>query len=551
MNPKTRRKMPRGTILNSQGKTITANPAPSGGTSFGWRQNRINSAREYLNPLRGLTLSRAVMLAEDYQLGRMADLQWTYFFVEGTDPDMIALLALRVGRIVEMDYNLSPEEGADKKLIEEQTDYLTEMLSGIDNLYQGIEHMALAPFRGFAHAEMIENADGDITHFEIVDQWNLVRDGMRGPWKYNPTAQTVDYGALAGEPLPMDRFLYREVPRPINRYALLKFIKSNLSEKDWDAFNEIYNVPGGVVIGPPDVAEEDEAEYEAAAQDVAMGGSGYLPHGSTYVPNEMPHDPATFKQRLDHLTAKLVLAGTGGKLTMLTESGSGTLAGGAHSEVFDRISAADAMLISECVNKQIIASRLEAKFPGQDQVVYFSLAAQEETNAAAAVEQVSKLSLAGYQVAPEQVTQKTGWVVTLKPTPAAPDLTGGLSDFAKVANRRRILNTALAAAKEARFQAHALADLTEADRARLAPLQAQADAVAAAKSPAEYRAALLKLQGALPGLEKQILNGRPDLEQAFEQVLSTAFLNGAAEAANSAITALPVSSPLPGSQKPS
>ena len=47
--------------------------------------------------------------------------------------------------------------------------------------------------------------------------------------------------------------LIREARRHVNRIALTKFIRANLSSKDWDAFIEIYGVPGGVVIGPPNV----------------------------------------------------------------------------------------------------------------------------------------------------------------------------------------------------------------------------------------------------------------------------------------------------------
>ena len=533
-SPNSQRRLPRGTILNRQGQPIVALTAPSGGVNAVARTERLNAAREYLNPLRGLTISRAARLLEDYQLGRMADLQWTYLFAEQTDPDMIALLALRIGRVVEMDYNLAPEEEADEAAFERQKDHLVEKLAAIDNLYEGIEHLAMAPFRGYAHAEKLFNADGDIHHLEIVDQWNVVRDGMRGEWKWNPTARACDYGACSGPVLPLEKFLYRESRRPINRYALLKMIRASLSEKDWDAFNEIYNVPGGVVIGPPDVDPDDESEYETAAQRVAEGGSGYLPHGSTYVPNKMPHDPATFKQRLDYLSEKLVLAGTGGKLTMLAESGSGTLAGGAHRDVFDQIAAAEARRISEVINRQLVAPWLEEAFPGQPQLAYFALAPNEETDSGAAVEQVLKLAQAGYQVEAEQVTQKTGWVVTLKPAPDPSTLNSQLSTSAAAAEQ--IANRATSA----RFEAHAAAALNEADRARLAPLQARVDALRTAADPAAYAVALRELKGALPALERTIVSGRPELAAAFEQIFASAFANGMAEAASKVGRHVPV-----------
>lgn len=526
------RKLPRGTILNRRGEPVVALTAPSGAVDPTNRLARINAAREYLNPLRGLTIARAISMLEDYQLGRMADLQWCYFFAEQTDADMIALLALRIGRLLEMDYNIDQEEESDDGLFARQRDLLVEKLAAIDNLYEAIEHLAMAPFRGFAHAEKCYNPAGEIHHLEIVDQWNVVRDGMRGGWKYNPTARTTDFLGCSGAALPMEQFLCREARRPINRFALLKFVRGGLADKDWDAFNEIYNVPGGVVTGPPDVDPEDEAEYESAARRVAEGGSGYLPHGSTYTPNAMPHDPGTFKLRLDYLSEKLVLAGTGGKLTMLTAAGSGTLAGGAHSEVFDRIAAAEARRISEIINRQLVAEWLGDAFPGQPQVAYFTLAANEEQNSTAAVDEVSKLCQAGYQVDPEQVAQRTGWIVTLKPATAPFDPAGQPAPDAFLANRRVLRNSAAVAAGEARFDAHAVDLLSAADRLRLAPLQSRVDAVRAAATPEAYATALAELKAALPALERDLLVGRPYLATAFEQIFATAFANGAAQAAS-------------------
>ncbi len=383
-------RLPVGTILNSAGKPVKAIAAPSGASSGETRIDKLNAWREDYNPLRGLTITRAVQLLEDYQTGRMADLQWTYFFQEQTDPDMIGLLENRIARILEMDYDVLTEKEAEnarstQRLADEQADYIGENLAAIDNLYQAIEHLAMAPFRGYAHVEKWFNAAGEIFHLEVVDQWNVVRDGLRGGWRYNPTAKSCDYRGMPEEmTLPMERFLYREVRRPINRYGLIKGIKSALSDKDWDAFNEIYNVPGGVVVGPPEVPEGDEIEYETAARQVAEGGSGYLPHGSLYEPNEMPHDPSTFEKRLDYLSKKLVLAGTGGMLTMLAESGSGTLAGSVHDEVFNRIARAEARRISEIVTKSMVAGWLDARWPGQPHLAYFQLAANEEMDVGAA-----------------------------------------------------------------------------------------------------------------------------------------------------------------------
>lgn len=259
--------------------------APSGSLTMARKVAALNRWRDAYNPLRGLKLQRAISLLENYPLGYMADLQWTYFFVEQTDADLFALIDRRTSAQLEMDWDArliaetkKPGE-FDQNLAKEQQAALNEAYNRVDNLYEAIEHLAMAPFRGYAHAEKLRTVGGDIIRFEIVDQWNMVRDGLVGDWKYNPEAQQTSFDSLPKEHLvDPANFLIRTVRRHIDRIGLIKFLRTNLSQKDWDAFIEIYGIPGGVIIGPPNVPEGKEAEYEAAAQEVAQGGSGYLPN---------------------------------------------------------------------------------------------------------------------------------------------------------------------------------------------------------------------------------------------------------------------------------
>lgn len=423
-----------------------ANRAPSGTTggrsvSLTRRLAAYNKYREQFNPLRGLTLAGAIGLLEDYNAGRMADLQWTYFHIEQSDADLIALLELGLSRLAEMDWDIATSEDAEPAEAEAQAEYLREQFDLIGNLEEGIEHLALARFRGFAHCELVQDAAGQITHLEIVDQWNVVRDGLKGGWRYNPEARSTTYAALPPEnEMPPERFLTREVRRPVNRIALLKFVRAGLSDKDWDSFIEIYGIPSGVVIGPPNVPAEQRADFESSAGGIAEGGSGYLPNGSTYVQNKAEAANTPFKARLDHLSEKLVLAGTGGKLTMLTDAtGLGSGASDAHSKVFDTIASAEAGRISREITKQLCTRWLNERFPGQKHLAYFKLAANEETDTAAIIADVVALSNAGYDLDPAEVAERTGWKVTKRAQPAnAPAGFGG-----EVLNR--ILNRAMQA----------------------------------------------------------------------------------------------------------
>jgi hypothetical protein len=372
--------------------------------------------REYYNPLRGLNVARCITLLEQYQRGEMADPQWVYHFIEQSDADLFAILERREAALLQLDWEVRIASGpgqpakCDESLAREQAAVFRETYDGIDNLYEAIAHLQLATFRGFAHCEKVRNARGDIFHLELIDQWHLVRNSWRGGWKYNPQALSTNFDSLSDD-LSLDPadFLIRERDRHVNRLALLKFIRASLSEKDWDAFIEIYGIPSGVIVGPSSVPAEQEDAYRLAARAIAEGGSGYLPHGSDYQPNDFPRGTDPFRPRLDYLTEKLVLAGTGGLLTMLAQSGTGTLAGSAHQEAFDSIARGEARQISEILQRQLDREVLARHFPKRPVLAYFELIAHEPLAPGAVAEQARKFATADYRMERRQLEELSGY----------------------------------------------------------------------------------------------------------------------------------------------
>lgn len=94
---------------------------------------------------------------------------------------------------------------------------------------------------------------------------------------------------------------------------------------------------------------------------------------------------------------------------MLAESGSGTLAGGAHLETFRRIARGEARKIGEIIQRQVVRPFLEERFPGAEEMAYFEMAFREEVESAQIVEDAVKLAGAGYRMAAEELSEKTGY----------------------------------------------------------------------------------------------------------------------------------------------
>ena len=182
-----------------------------------------NSWRDRYNPLRGLTLARAVALLEQGQSGNYADLHWCYKFVEETDADVFALLERRLSAIAEMDWTIKTVSdkttGYNEKLAQDQAAVLHYAYEQIDNLTEAIEHLETSAFRGFSFCQVM-GAPGTVRHIELLDSWSFLRDGMHGAWHWNPKAESISAAAL-GEgsrlELDRDRLICLETPRHIDR----------------------------------------------------------------------------------------------------------------------------------------------------------------------------------------------------------------------------------------------------------------------------------------------------------------------------------------------
>lgn len=387
-----------------------------------------NRWRDHYNPLRGLTMAHAVALMEDAQRGVMADLQWLYaseLGIEATDADLMTIIERTVAGVADMDWQIVTVDedikGFDKVLAGEQKAFLESSYTRCDNLSEAIEHLVMARFRGFSHLQPWLKADWTLEHLEPLPQWNMVRDGTSRRWAWNPQAHQKPYRSFSDSLLTPEDYIVLENRRPVNRIALIKYIRSTISEKDWDAYVEIYGLPGVFIIMPANVPEDKEKEYSAIAADAAEAGSGALPNGSDVKTLSEVRGVQPFQMRLEWLQKQLVLAGTGGMLTMLTEpTGIGGGATGAHASVWDTIIRRVAHKVELPFNRQYDRKALAANFPGYPALASFRLRAKQEKDIGSAVQNIATLSTAGYQVDPAQVTAETGYDVTLKPVATPP-----------------------------------------------------------------------------------------------------------------------------------
>jgi phage gp29-like protein len=483
------------------------------------------------NPAYGLTIQRALRLMESYLTGDFADLMWTFAApwtgIENSDPDYLSIIERRVGAVKEMSWQIrqwKAKQGDDpdqakEALAEKQAKVLEGAYERMENVTEAIAHLVLARFRGFSIVEP-DDANGE---FIPVDHWNVRRDGLRGDWYFNETGE-IGRELSACTPFDERRIIVMETPRPIGRIALLKYIRANLSEQDWDHFVEIYGIPSGVVIAPEDVDEAKLAEFKRAAADAARGGDAAFPAGSTYIANSGPRGDQPFRPRLEWLSEKLVQAGTGGMLTMLSMPGSGTLAGSAHLEAFKTLARADAADISEALQKQFdkrILLESGLLQPGGQPLAWFEISAREEQDSGKASDQAVRMSQF-FDLDEQQVEERTGWKVTRKPVQTSSPSFGAVTQPTGYRAER-----GAAAPHPGKIQ-----EAAEALMADLAPVRALiGDALR--DCGGDLRKAVEKIAAGLPDLQAKLTSGALDvvLEGTMAEAIAETL---AAEAAGGA-----------------
>ena len=365
--------------------------------------------RDAYNPLRGLSLPKLVSLLESGERGQYADLQWFYHYMERSDPMIYSVLQRRRAALLAVDWDVREVSEGDAVLAAEQADFLRHAYDQIDNFRDAISFLFTGLFRGYAHVEKHLAESGLVHRLEPVEQWFWVRDGLFGEWEYNENAVSGRSRGVAIE--PENFVIFEPASGALNRILSVLYLRKSLSQKDWDSFLEVYGIPSVFLIGPPNTPESKEEEYQTIAEQLISDGRGYLPNGSDikYVHGGGSRPP--FREHIEYIDRQITLVGTGGLLTMLSESGTGTLAGGAHSETFTQIARGDAVTLSGVLQRHIDVPLLGKVFPGRPIQAYFEFSPGTSDESAQVVEDAVRLSQAGYVIDPKEISEKTGYTI--------------------------------------------------------------------------------------------------------------------------------------------
>lgn len=354
-------------------------------------------------PARSLTPSRIAGYFDDATRGDWTMAQWMMYHAILRDADILALVRQRKAALRGYSVNIQQVKGVDDALAAEQAKALKSRYDQFDNLGEAVDHLALAPFCHYAHVAIGETA------LEPLDQIWFVRDGLYGPWKYNPEARVTTGKDTTLKAIDESRYLIRVDAHSVFWLALAKYIRSNFSQKWWDAFAEAVSKMGTVVIGPENVPADKVDTFVTNAERISKGGSGALPHGSAIVATNATRGAIPFGEHMAWLRDSLIRAVNGSTLANVAEQGSGTLAGGAHQNTYREIIHGEARTISEQFQIKIDKPLLAEAFPGKPILAYFELGLKESMDVQKEVANIMQLASVGYPVETAMVEARTGY----------------------------------------------------------------------------------------------------------------------------------------------
>jgi phage gp29-like protein len=369
---------------------------------------KSTSWRDFYNPLKNLTISRIVAMEDQALRGQHADLQWFYEFMHHSDVMIQAAMARRLAYLDALDWEIKIMESADPVLGQEQAALLRYAYDKIKNLREATHELAKSLFFGFSHLEKEFSGYANlVSRLVPIPRWNWVQQRPSGQWRFNQRADPV---CDPGEFVPRDTLVIAE-NTPLFRAISRHFFAKTLAMADWDIALDTSANQSIFFVAPPGTDTAGMQVFADKANELASNGRGALPNGSTVESVDPAGDRSKmpYKERIDYSDREIVTAATGGILTMLTESGSGTLAGGAHEEGLLSLARSDGTAISEIFQRDLDLPWLATFFPRQPKVAYFCFnVPQKKPTPLDVATLASNLSWSGYKFEQKWLEEQMG-----------------------------------------------------------------------------------------------------------------------------------------------
>ena len=295
---------------------------------------------EYWDPLQGADLQTLIDARNEARRGAFARQMLIWDEVIYSD-GLLGMLYSRLIESVSMQ-GWKIDAADDSPEAQSQKNALEEFYHSVTGLQQAFGQLASAMFYGYAHLQYIEDAWG--RRFEFIPQRYWVRPGVLNEWQFNPQCYI---GVDTGESVEDETLVVMEHQYPILFPAARASFERNHAKITWDNHMDRYGSAPVIITAPKDALER-------ACEQLKSGASIVLPPDCKAEPLKASNiNENYFLSRInmaDKDQVRFVMAGT---LTVLNESGSGTLAGSAHTDSWNAVVSAVCSKVAEAFNTAI------------------------------------------------------------------------------------------------------------------------------------------------------------------------------------------------------
>lgn len=385
------------------------------------RKNATLAWLERSNPLRGLSIAQANAIFDAARSGDTQRLHWLYQEIETANPVLSMAVTRRAGAVASFAWRVSPIASADSVLAEEERDAADRFFSAIDNLPDLFEHLDLAVFRGFSHAQPIWDDSRTVRLIELLDSWKFLKKD--GTWLFNPECNGFSSACID---CTNARLITVERRRPVDVPALSIHLREAVGSRDWGRFIERYALPKPAVVMAPNATHADRSDYLESAGALENGQVTVWPSGASlmdFAGSSRGVDP--FTSFITHQEKTILMLATGGTLGSMAESGAGTLAGNAQADVWRQIVARDSLAIARAITRALLLPFLNAAFPGYPRAVDFIFDLTEKPTPKEIFETAAAARNAGYTVDQSALEEETGYKLEKLPQNPVPE--GGIA----------------------------------------------------------------------------------------------------------------------------
>ncbi len=362
---------------------------------------------ERMNPLQGLSIRSAQGIFDAARDGDTQRLHWLFQETEASNPVLLTCVERRAAAVSGFGWRVNARAVQDGALAEEQREAVETFLSDIENLGEALEHLDLAFFRGFAHAQPVWEADGTVREIFLPDSWRFLR--RDGVWYYNPKCTGFGPDAVDCSDARLVTVVRR---RPIDYPALSINIRSAIGERDWGRFLERHALPKPILTMHPGATNQQRDDYLEAALAIENGQVATIPSGASvtdFAGGSRGMDP--FANFVEHQQKMIVLLATGGTLTSLAQADTGSLAGGAQMKVWEEIVGRDVAVLAAAVNRGLVRPFLEARFPGRPVCCDFAFDTEKKPSAQDVATVAQTLRAAGWRVDQAELEEAVGFTL--------------------------------------------------------------------------------------------------------------------------------------------